>query len=154
MRLHTAILQTQPWPSRPLGETQMLYVVLFEDDATLGADVRHRHMAAHLSFLEHNTARIKAAGPLRALSGDPVGGLWIVEADSPDVTHFGRPVCGTPFAFSAGPRCSQMAGGYFDVLPARFFSGRVLRIEPDAHAAGCRNGRWPISHALHPGYSC
>src|SRR5262249_31700828 len=63
----------------------MLYVVLFEDDATLGADVRHRHMAAHLSFLEHNTARIKAAGPLRALSGDPVGGLWIVEADSPDV---------------------------------------------------------------------
>ena len=85
MRLHTAILQTQPWPSRPLGETQTLYVVLFEDDATLGADVRHRHMAAHLSFLEHNTARIKAAGPLRALSGDPAGGLWIVEADSPDV---------------------------------------------------------------------
>src|SRR5262249_32035473 len=66
----------------------------------------------------------------------------------------GRPDCGTPFAFSAGPRCSQTAGGYFDVLPARFFSGRVLRIGPDAHAAGGRNGRWPISHALHPGYSC
>jgi uncharacterized protein len=49
----------------------MLYVVLFEDNATLGADVRRRHMAAHLSFLEHNAARIKAAGPLRALSGDP-----------------------------------------------------------------------------------
>ena len=52
---------------------------------TLGADVRRRHMAAHLSFLEHNAARIKAAGPLRALSDDPAGGLWIVEADSPDV---------------------------------------------------------------------
>ena len=63
----------------------MLYVVLFEDTATLGADVRRRHMAAHLSFLEHNAARIKAAGPLRAPSGDPAGGLWIVEADSPDV---------------------------------------------------------------------
>ena len=63
----------------------MLYVVLFEDNATLGADVRRRHMAAHLSFLEHNAARIKAAGPLRAPSGDPAGGLWIVEADSPDV---------------------------------------------------------------------
>ena len=63
----------------------MLYVVLFEDNATLGADDRRRHMAAHLSFLEHNAARIKAAGPLRAPSGDPVGGLWIVEADSPDV---------------------------------------------------------------------
>jgi uncharacterized protein YciI len=63
----------------------MLYVVLFEDNATLGADVRRRHMAAHLSFLEHNAARIKAAGPLRTLSGDPAGGLWVVEADSPDV---------------------------------------------------------------------
>ena len=63
----------------------MLHVVLFEDNATLGADVRRRHMAAHLSFLEHNAARIKAAGPLRAPSGDPAGGLWIVEADSPDV---------------------------------------------------------------------
>jgi hypothetical protein len=67
------------------GETQMLYVVLFEDNATLGADVRRRHMAAHLSFLEHNATRIKAAGPLRALWGDPAGGLWIVAADSPDV---------------------------------------------------------------------
>jgi len=63
----------------------MLYVVLFEDNATLGADVRRRHMAAHLSFLAHNSGRIKAAGPLRAPSGDPAGGLWIVEADSPDV---------------------------------------------------------------------
>src|SRR5215467_1682340 len=63
----------------------MLYVVLFEDNATLGADVRRRHMPAHLSFLENNAARIKAAGPLLALSGDRAGGLWVVEAESPDV---------------------------------------------------------------------
>jgi len=63
----------------------MPYVVLFEDNATLGADIRRRHMAAHLSFLERNAARIKAAGPLRAPSGDPAGGLWVVEAESADV---------------------------------------------------------------------
>lgn len=63
----------------------MLYVVLFEDNANLGADVRRQHMPAHLSFLEKNAARIKAAGPLRAQSGDPAGGLWIVEADSAEV---------------------------------------------------------------------
>jgi uncharacterized protein YciI len=63
----------------------MLYVVLFEDNASLGADVRRQHMPAHLSFLERNAARIKAAGPLRAPSGDPAGGLWVVEAESADV---------------------------------------------------------------------
>ena len=61
----------------------MLYAVLFEDDANRGSDVRRRHMPAHLSFLEKNASRIKAAGPLRASSGDPAGGLWLVEADSP-----------------------------------------------------------------------
>ena len=62
----------------------MLYAVLFENNPTLGADVRRLHMSAHLSFLENNAARITAAGPLRASSGDPAGGLWIVEADSSD----------------------------------------------------------------------
>jgi len=52
----------------------MLYVVLFEDSASAGTDIRRQHMPAHLSFLEKNAARIKAAGPLRALSGDPAGG--------------------------------------------------------------------------------
>jgi uncharacterized protein len=58
------------------------YAVLFEDNPNLGADVRRQHMPAHLSFLEKNAARIKAAGPLRASSGGPAGGLWVVEADS------------------------------------------------------------------------
>ena len=47
----------------------MLYAVLFEDNAALGADIRRQHLPAHLSFLEKNAARIKAAGPLRASSG-------------------------------------------------------------------------------------
>jgi uncharacterized protein YciI len=63
----------------------MLYVVLFEDDTTLGSDIRGRHMPGHLSFLEANAERIKAAGPLRASAGDPVGGLWLVEADSSEI---------------------------------------------------------------------
>jgi uncharacterized protein len=62
----------------------MLYAVVFEDDVNLGADVRSRYMPAHLSFLEKNAARIKAAGPLRVPSGEPAGGLWIVEADNVD----------------------------------------------------------------------
>jgi len=45
----------------------MLYAVLFEDNPTLGADVRRLHMSAHLSFLENNAARITAAGRCRLL---------------------------------------------------------------------------------------
>jgi uncharacterized protein len=63
----------------------MLYAVLFEDDTNLGADVRRRHMPAHLSFLEKNAAQIKAAGPLQVSSGDAAGGLWVVQADGPNV---------------------------------------------------------------------
>jgi hypothetical protein len=58
-----------PWRS------PMLYAVLFEDNPSLGSDVRRKHMAAHLAFLEKNAAQIKAAGPLRALGGDPAGGF-------------------------------------------------------------------------------
>ena len=85
MRLHTAILQVEALQVQAAQRSPMLYAVLFEDNASLGADVRRQHMPAHLSFLEKNARQIKAAGPLRAPSGDPAGGLWIVEADSPDV---------------------------------------------------------------------
>ena len=60
----------------------MLYAVLFEDNPELGADVRRQNMPAHLAFLERNGSRIKSAGPLRSATGDPAGGLWIVETDS------------------------------------------------------------------------
>jgi uncharacterized protein YciI len=59
----------------------MLYVVLFEDEMTLGPDLRSRHMPAHLSFLQANAASIRAAGPLRTTTGEPAGGLWLVEAE-------------------------------------------------------------------------
>jgi len=61
----------------------MLFVVLFQDNPALGLDVRRQHMSEHLSFLERNAKQIRAAGPLKESSGDPQGGLWIVEAESP-----------------------------------------------------------------------
>lgn len=60
----------------------MLYAVLFEDDAALAAEIRRRHLPAHLAFLEANAQRIKAAGPLSAVSGEPAGGLWLVDTES------------------------------------------------------------------------
>jgi uncharacterized protein YciI len=39
-------------------------------------------MADHLQFLADNSDKIDAAGPLKdALTQDPAGGLWIIEAD-------------------------------------------------------------------------
>jgi hypothetical protein len=59
----------------------LLYIVIFEDNPAAPADLRRRHMAAHLAFLERHGRRIKAAGPLQDASGGPSGGLWLVEAD-------------------------------------------------------------------------
>jgi uncharacterized protein len=62
----------------------MLYAVLFTDDDA-HADARARVMPAHLDFLERHRDRIRAAGPLReAADGAAAGGLWLVEAESPD----------------------------------------------------------------------
>ncbi|KDB03325.1 hypothetical protein U879_12470 [Defluviimonas sp. 20V17] len=58
---------------------KMIYVVLFKDNPDAPSDLRRRHMAAHLKFLQANP-QIKAAGPL-AEAGNPAGGLWLVEAD-------------------------------------------------------------------------
>jgi uncharacterized protein YciI len=54
--------------------------MLFEDNATK-ADMRARHMADHLAFLEAHGNVVKAAGPLMAVDGSGAGGLWLVEAD-------------------------------------------------------------------------
>lgn len=45
------------------GEDQMLYVVLFEDNPSLGTDVRRQHMPAHLSFLEKTRSGSKRPDP-------------------------------------------------------------------------------------------
>ena len=62
----------------------MLYAVLFTDDDA-HADARRRLMPAHLDFLEKHRDRIRAAGPLRdTADGTPAGGLWLVEANTPE----------------------------------------------------------------------
>ena len=57
------------------------FIVLFQDDDA-HADQRHRHLAAHLAFLESHADAIIAAGPLiDPASAGPGGGLWVVQAD-------------------------------------------------------------------------
>lgn len=59
-----------------------MYAVLLEDDEN-HADMRPRHMAAHLAFLEANREAIIAAGPLLdTTTSAPAGGLWLVKADT------------------------------------------------------------------------
>ncbi len=58
----------------------MLFAVLFEDNEA-ASDMRARHMADHLAFLEENKETITAAGPMiEAKSAAPAGGLWLVRA--------------------------------------------------------------------------
>ncbi len=65
----------------------MIYVVLFEDDDSR-ADMRPKHMPEHLAFLAKSATNIRAAGPLKhADSGAAAGGLWLVDADSPDTVQ-------------------------------------------------------------------
>lgn len=65
----------------------MIYAVLFEDNESR-ADMRSKHMSAHLAFLERNAGTISAAGPLKDADADaPAGGLWLVEADSAQAVH-------------------------------------------------------------------
>ncbi|SMF02229.1 hypothetical protein SAMN06265365_14325 [Tistlia consotensis] len=59
----------------------MLFAVLFEDEPSAPADLRRRHMADHLAFLEANAASVRAAGPLAERSGAVGSGLWLVEAE-------------------------------------------------------------------------
>lgn len=60
----------------------MMFIVQFEDNPER-ADMRTKHMGDHVAFLERNSARIHAAGPLKdPASGAPRGGLWLVEAES------------------------------------------------------------------------
>jgi uncharacterized protein len=62
----------------------MLYVVLFTDDPQR-AEMRQRLMPDHLDFLAQHGSVIRAAGPLQDAAGEGAGGLWLVEAASPDV---------------------------------------------------------------------
>ena len=60
----------------------MKYAILFEDDDDF-AHMRPQFMAEHLQFLADNSDRIEIAGPMKdAVSAEPAGGLWLVDADS------------------------------------------------------------------------
>ena len=65
----------------------MKYAVLFEDNDEF-AHMRPKFMADHLQFLADNSSRIEIAGPMKdGASGEPAGGLWIVDADSADAVQ-------------------------------------------------------------------
>ena len=55
------------------------WVVIFEDSAGM-LDVRKRHGAEHLAYLDANKDKILIGGGLRPAPGEPfVGGLWVLE---------------------------------------------------------------------------
>jgi uncharacterized protein YciI len=60
------------------------YVVLLEDEPSK-ADVRPKYMNEHVAHLESLAGRIRFAGPLSdPKTGAAAGGMWIVEAGSPE----------------------------------------------------------------------
>ncbi len=60
----------------------MLFVARFEDWPEW-LHLRHGTMAAHLAYLADQSDLILVAGSLRETpDADPVGGLWIIEAES------------------------------------------------------------------------
>ncbi|MBK8159991.1 MAG: hypothetical protein IPK59_14890 [Rhodospirillaceae bacterium] len=62
----------------------MIFAVLFEDDFARAVEIRRRFMPEHLSFLERHGSAILTAGPLRDVAGEPMGGLWLVDAEDAD----------------------------------------------------------------------
>jgi len=62
----------------------MKFIILFEDAPDSDPDIRKTHMRQHLDFLELNSDKVEAAGPLADTDGQGRDGLWIVEAASAD----------------------------------------------------------------------
>jgi uncharacterized protein len=125
----------------------MLFAVLFEDNSAADQDIRRQHMAAHLSFLEANAARIKAAGPLRTSQNDPAGGLWVVDAADPNIVDalvkadpFWPRGCAARSECCNGRRCSWMGSAWFDSGAARF-AGRLDRALRKSGGAATMLGR-------------
>src|SRR5262245_13029113 len=124
------LCEKSPGHHAPLGESSMVYFVLFEDNPSLGTGVRRQHMPAHLSCLEKNAACIKAAGPLREPSGDAAGGLWFVDADSAEAVD--ALVKEDPF-WPTGLRRSVRILNW----------AQVFRSEERRVGKECRSRRWP-----------
>jgi len=59
----------------------MLYIVQFEDKPGTG-ELREKLLQSHFDFLDTMKEQVLVAGSLREVPSDnPLGGLWIVEAE-------------------------------------------------------------------------
>ena len=59
----------------------MLFIVQFEDKPGV-SDLRQKLMAEHFAFLDSRKDKVLVAGSVREIPSDqPLGGLWIVEAE-------------------------------------------------------------------------
>src|SRR5215471_861143 len=60
----------------------MLFIAQFEDKAGVG-ELRQKLLQDHVAFLDRVKEKVLVAGSMREIPSDkPVGGLWIVEAES------------------------------------------------------------------------
>ncbi len=60
----------------------MLFIIRFTDKPDSGT-IREQQLAAHISWLDERRQTILVAGSLRENpAANPVGGLWVVEAES------------------------------------------------------------------------
>ena len=60
----------------------MLFIAQFEDKPGV-AELRQKLLEAHFAFLDSRKDKVLVAGSVRELPSDkPVGGLWIVDAES------------------------------------------------------------------------
>jgi uncharacterized protein YciI len=60
----------------------MLFIVQFEDKPGVG-DLRQKLLESHFAFLDSRKEKVLVAGSMREIPSDqPLGGLWIVEANN------------------------------------------------------------------------
>ena len=60
----------------------MLFIVQFEDKPGVG-DLRQKLLEVHFAFLDSRKDKVLVAGSMREIPSDqPLGGLWIVEANN------------------------------------------------------------------------
>ena len=65
----------------------MLFIVQFEDKPGV-AEIRQKLFASHVEFLDLNKDRVLVPGSVREIPSDrPLGGLWIVEAESEEAVR-------------------------------------------------------------------
>jgi uncharacterized protein YciI len=60
----------------------MLFIAQFEDKPGVG-EQRQKLLADHFAFLDRSKDKVLIAGSMREIPSDaPIGGLWIIEAES------------------------------------------------------------------------